>query len=88
MAWEFPPGLPLHLILDNYDRHPRLPLHFNPTRSSWLNLVARWFRELTAAIQEFLIVYNRYRLPFVCTASAQAILEKVDRCKAILATLG
>src|SRR5436190_18843064 len=56
---EFPRALELHLIVDNYrthkhakvdawlERHPRFHLHFTPTSSSWLNLVERWFRELT-----------------------------------------
>ena len=54
-----PKDLAIHLILDNYathkhedvrswlDNHPRFHLHFTPTSSSWLNLVERWFRELT-----------------------------------------
>ena len=53
------PTLTLHLICDNYathkhakvkswlKRHPRFQVHFTPTSSSWLNLVERWFRELT-----------------------------------------
>src|ERR1700687_3750417 len=56
---ETPPELDLHLIVDNYGthkhpqvkswlrRHPRFHLHFIPTSSSWLNLVERWFREIT-----------------------------------------
>ena len=56
---EFPQETPLHLILDNYathkqpkvrawlEKHPRFTLHFTPTSASWLNLVERWFRELT-----------------------------------------
>lgn len=56
---ETPPGLDLHLIVDNYathkhpkvkawlKRHPRFHIHFTPTSSSWLNLVERWFRALT-----------------------------------------
>ena len=56
---EFPQETPLHLILDNYaahkqpkvrawlEMHPRFTLHFMPTSASWLNLVERWFRELT-----------------------------------------
>ena len=56
---EVPKDLEIHLILDNYathkhekvrawlDKHPRFHLHFTPTSSSWLNLVERWFRELT-----------------------------------------
>ena len=56
---ETPPDLDLHLIVDNYathkhpkvkawlKRHKRFHLHFIPTSSSWLNLVERWFREIT-----------------------------------------
>ena len=56
---EFPQDRPLHLIVDNYgthkqpkvktwlEKHPRFIFHFIPTSSSWLNLVERWFRELT-----------------------------------------
>ena len=56
---ETPPALELHLIVDNYSthkheqvkkwlaKHPRFHFHFIPTSSSWLNLVERWFRELT-----------------------------------------
>jgi transposase/DNA-binding CsgD family transcriptional regulator len=56
---ETPPELDLHLIVDNYGthkhprvktwikRHPRFHLHFTPTSSSWLNLIERWFREIT-----------------------------------------
>ena len=111
---EFPPGLPLHLILDNYGTHthpkvrrwlarrPRFHLHFTPTSASWLNLVERWFRELTeqqlrrgvfrsvpdlvAAIEAFGAAYNTDPKPFVWTASVETILAKVNRCKAILET--
>jgi len=111
---EFPKEIPLHLILDNYGthkhpnvkrwltKHPRFQLHFTPTSSSWLNLVERWFRELTqkrlrrgvfrsvpeliAGIEEFLVLYNLEPKPFVWTASADAIVEKVSRCKVILET--
>jgi transposase len=110
-----PPDLALHLIVDNYGthkhpkvrrwlvKHPRVHLHFTPTSSSWLNLVERWFRELTtrrirrgvfksvpdliAAIEEYVQVHNANPKPFVWTKSADAILEKVGRCKAILQTL-
>ncbi len=112
---EFPGDLELHLIVDNYrthkhanvDRwlakHPRFQLHFTPTSSSWLNLVERWFRELTEkairrgvfhsvpdlieAIQAFLDAHNDDPKPFVWTASAEAIVEKVNRCKAVLETV-
>jgi transposase len=55
----FPPQLKLHLVMDNYGthkephlqawlkKHPRFVCHYVPTSSSWLNLVERWFRELT-----------------------------------------
>ena len=111
---EFPPEVALHLILDNYGTHthpkvqrwlarrPRFHLHFTPTSSSWLNLVERWFRELTeqrlrrgvfhsvpdlvAAIDAFVAAYNDDPKPFVWTASVETILAKVNRCKAILET--
>lgn len=111
---EFPKQVPLHLILDNYGTHkhpnvmrwlslhPRFFLHFTPTSSSWLNLVERWFRELTqkrlrrgvfrsvpeliAAIEGFLASHNQEPKPFVWTASANAIVEKVSRCKVIFET--
>src|SRR5450756_1224712 len=112
---EFAGELELHLILDNYQthkhatvaawlaKHPRFHLHFTPTSSSWLNLVERWFRELTekalrrgvfhsvpdlvAAIGEFLEAHNDDPRPFVWTASVEAILEKVGRCKVIVETV-
>ena len=111
----FPAALDLHLIVDNYGTHrhpavqrwlaghPRFHLHFTPTSASWLNLVERWFRELTtkrvrrgsfpstgaliAAIYEFLEVTNNNPQPFVWTASAASIIKKVRRGKAILETL-
>ncbi len=112
---ELPKELELHLIVDNYqthkhanvtawlEKHPRFVLHFTPTSSSWLNLVERWFRELTdkalrrgvfcsvpdliAAIDAFLAAHNEDPRPFVWTASVEAILEKVGRCKAVLETV-
>ena len=106
---EFPPGLQLHIILDNYGthghskvrawlaKHPRMVLHFIPTSSSWLNLVERWFAELSQksirrgsfrsvddlrrAIGEFLKAWNSNPVPFVWTASVERILEKVERCR-------
>ncbi len=108
----FPRSLDLHLIVDNYgththpnvkawlQKHPRFHLHFTPTSSSWLNLVERWFRELTQkairrgvfpsvpdlidAIQAYLDAYNENPKPFVWTATVESIMEKVNRCKAIL----
>jgi transposase len=112
---EFPGEQELHLIVDNYRthkhanvdawlaKHPRFHLHFTPTSSSWLNLVERWFRELTEkalrrgvfhsvpelieAIETFLAAHNDDPKPFVWTASADAILTKVSRCKAVLETV-
>ena len=84
-------------------KHPRFHLHFTPTSSSWLNLVERWFREITdkrirrgvfhsvadliAAIEDYIAGHNAHPKPFVWTKSAEAILEKVGRCKAILETV-
>lgn len=112
---SIPPELDIHLILDNYGthkhpkvqswlaKHRRFHLHFTPTSSSWLNLVERWFRELTdkrirrgsfpsvpelvAAITEFIAVNNDAPRPFVWRASVEKILEKISRCKAISETL-
>jgi transposase len=112
---EVPSGLQLHLIVDNYsthkhvavrawlEKHPRFHMHYIPTSSSWLNLVERWFRELTqkrlrrgtftgvkeliAAIQEYLAHNNKQPKPFVWTATAQQIIDKLNRCKGISETL-
>lgn len=112
---ELPKDLDLHLIIDNYGththdnvkkwlkKHRRFHFHFIPTSSSWLNLVERWFRELTdkairrgaftsvpdliATIEEFLRIHNNDPKPFVWTASADAILEKVRRGRAALASV-
>ena len=81
-------------------RHKRFRLHFTPTSSSWLNLVERWFRELTdkalrrgsfnsvpeliAAIEDYLDTHNEDPKPFVWTATADSILEKVRRGRAAL----
>ena len=109
------PELDLHLIVDNYgthkhsrvkswlQRHPRFHLHFIPTSSSWLNLVERWFRDLTdkrirrgsfrsvrdliAAIQEYLDNHNQNPRVFLWTASAEGILTKVAKCKEALDAL-
>ena len=111
---EFPQETPLHLILDNYathkqpkvrawlEMHPRFTLHFTPTSASWLNLVERWFRELTekrvrrgsfesvpeliAAIEEYLAASNADPKPFVWHASVQSILDKIAESKAIYET--
>jgi transposase len=112
---EFPGTMDLHLIVDNYrthkhdavnkwlEKHPRFHLHFTPTSSSWLNLVERWFRDLTekairrgvfysvpdliAAIEQYLDTHNEDPQPFIWTASADSIIDKVARCKAVYETL-
>ena len=109
---EVPKGLAVHVITDNYAtrghdnvqawlaKHPRFHFHFTPTSSSWLNLVERWFRELTqkairrgvfrsvpdlvAAIYAYLEAHNTDPKPFVWTASAEEILEKVRRGRVAL----
>jgi len=109
---EFAGDVPLHLVMDNYGthkhpnvkawlkRHPRFVPHFVPTSSSWLNLVERWFGELTAkavrrgsfcsvddlksAIDEFLKAWNEDPKPFVWTATVQSILAKLARCRQTL----
>src|ERR1700678_436639 len=81
-------------------KHPRFHFHFTPTSSSWLTLVERWFRELTdkpirrgvfrsvpeliAAIEAYLAAHNNDPKPFVWTASADEILEKVRRGRVAL----
>ena len=112
---QTPNGLDVHLILDNYATHkhanvgrwlathPRFHLHFTPTSSSWLNLVERWFRDLTdkalrrgvfhsvpdliAAIEAYLQANNADPTPFIWTASAEAILAKVRRGRVALAQI-
>ena len=109
---QVPKHLAVHLILDNYAthnhadvqtwlrRHQRFHLHFTPTSSSWLNLVERWFRELTdkalrrgsfnsvpdliTAIEKYLDAHNDDPKPFVWTATAESILEKVRRGRVTL----
>ena len=109
---QTPAGLALHLIVDNYSthkhprvkawfkRHPRFHLHFVPTSSSWLNMVERWFRDLTdkrirrgifksvaeliAAIEAYIQHHNSNPKPFVWTAKAEDIIAKYRRAKAIL----
>ena len=104
----------LHLIVDNYathkhpqvqqwlKRHPRFRLHFTPTSSSWLNLVERWFGEITRkrirrgcfksvaqliqAIQDYIRVNNQNPKPFVWTKRVEEILEKVNLSKAATVT--
>jgi transposase len=109
---EVPKGLQIHMICDNYGthkhpnvkawlaKHPRFHLHFTPTSSSWLNLVERWFRELTdkairrgvfhsvndliTAIEDYLKASNDNPKPFIWTATAEQILAKVARGRVAL----
>ena len=109
---EFSGKAPLHLVMDNYGthstpevkdwlkRHPRFKVHYVPTSSSWLNLIERWFGELTskrirrdsflsvedliAAINEFLTVWNEKPRPFVWTATVDSIVCKLARCRQTL----
>ena len=102
----------LHLIVDNYathkhpqvlawlDRHPRFHIHFTPTSSSWLNMVERFFRDITdkrirrgvftsvpdleAAINQYIKLHNNEPKPFIWTAKANDILAKVTRARAAL----
>ena len=102
----------LHLIADNYAthkhpkvkkwlaRHPRFHMYFTPTSSSWLNMVERFFRDLTEqrlrrgifrdveelimAIGDYIDKHNDNPKPFVWTAKASDVLEKVKRARAVL----
>lgn len=106
---QIPSDRELHLILDNYATHkhatvkkwlakrPRIHLHFTPTAASWLNMVERFFREVTEkrlrrgvfhsvpdlvnALEEYLAHYNENPTPFVWTAKANDILKKVERAR-------
>ena len=104
---EVPDNLDVHLILDNYAthktpdihrwllRHPRFHLHFTPTSGSWLNMVERWFGELTTKkikrgahtnvpnlerdIRDWIVLWNEDPRPFVWVKSADQILESLAR---------
>jgi transposase len=109
---EFPRELELHLVMDNYGthkephvrawlkKHRRFVCHFIPTSSSWLNLVERWFEELSekairrgsfvsvpdlqAAIVSFLEAWNQKPKPFIWTAKVEDIIKKIERARAKL----
>lgn len=109
---EFSGRQTLHLVMDNYGthghadvkawlaRHPRFVIHYVPTSCSWLNLIERWFAELTnkrirrdsffsvpelvAAINEFLNAWNNNPRLFVWTATVDSIVEKLARCRQTL----
>ena len=109
---QTPAELDLHLIVDNYAthkhpdvqkwlmRHPRFHMHFIPTSSSWLNLVERWFRQITdrrirrgvfksvqqliAVIEDYIAKHNEDPTPLVWTAKAEDIIAKVRRARKVL----
>jgi transposase len=104
---EVPANLDVHLVLDNasthktpmikrwLQAHPRFKLHFTPTSSSWLNLVERWFSELTTKklkrsahtsvpalnndIRAWIATWNENPQPFVWTKTADQILDSITR---------
>jgi transposase len=104
---QVPAELEVHLIADNYGTHktaiirkwfakrPRFHVHFTPTYGSWINLVERWFAELTnkrirrgvfrsvkeleSAIREYLGVHNEDPKPFLWSRSADQILDSIAR---------
>jgi transposase len=106
---ETPAGLAIHVIADNYgthkhervrrwlQRHPRFHMHFTPTSSSWLNMVERFFRDITVkrirrgvfrsveqlvmAIEGYVGEHNLDPKPFIWTAKAGDILAKVTRAR-------
>jgi len=109
-----PLDLDIHLIVDNYGthkhprvlawlkRHPRFHLHFTPTSCSWLNMIERWFSEITskrirrgsfknvkeliAAIKQYIDSHNQNPKVFVWTASVESIMRKISKCKDLLET--
>ena len=104
---ETPKQKTLHLIADNYathkhpkvqawlSKHPRFTMHYTPTSASWLNMVERFFRDITTerirrgvftsvpelvtAIDDYIAHHNRQPKPFIWTKSARDILQKVIR---------
>ena len=109
---QTPVELDLHLIIDTYaththpavhrwiTRHPRFPMHFISTSRSWLNLIERWFRDLTdkrirrgtfhgetqliQAIMDYMAEHKKNPKSFFWTAQADTILAKVSRARAVL----
>ncbi len=112
---QTPAHLDLHLIADNYGthqhpkvkawlaKHPRFHMHFVPTSSSWLNMVERWFRNITTqrirrgsfrnvemlekAIEDYIAAHNQDPKPFVWTAELKEILPKIVRAHQALDTV-
>ena len=111
---ETPKDKMLHLIADNYAthkhptvqewlaKHPRFNMHFTPTSASWLNMVERFFRDITTerlrrgvftsvpeligAIDEYIAHHNTKPKPFIWTKSARDILQKVIRANSRLSS--
>lgn len=111
---ETPKDKTLHLIADNYathkhpvvqewlTKHPRFNMHFTPTSASWLNMVERFFRDITTerlrrgvftsvselvtAIEEYIAHHNTKPKPFIWTKSARDILQKVIRANSRLSS--
>ncbi len=111
---ETPKDKTLHLIADNYAthkhpvvqewlaKHPRFNMHFTPTSASWLNMVERFFRDITTerlrrgvftsvpeligAIDEYIAHHNTKPKPFIWTKSARDILQKVIRANSHLSS--
>lgn len=109
---EVPKDTAIHIVLDNYathkheniktwlDTHTRFHLHFTPTSSSWLNLVERWFRDITTqrirrgsfrsvdelveAIGDYVTHNNDNPKPFIWTKTAKQIIAKVRRGRVAL----
>jgi transposase len=111
---ETPKDKTLHLVADNYAthkhpavqqwlaKHPRFVMHFTPTSASWLNMVERFFRDITTerlrrgvftsvpelvcAIDEYIAHHNIKPKPFIWTKSARDILQKVIRANSHLSS--
>lgn len=107
-----PQELDLHLIVDNYgthkhesvkrwlQRHPRFTLHFTPTSSSWINMVERWFaditnkrirrgsfghvRQLIKTIMDYIEAHNQHPHVFTWSATPDSILSKIAKCQEAL----
>src|SRR5215510_5734673 len=107
IAANVPADLDVHIVMDNYGTHktatirnwfakrPRFHMHFTPTYGSWINLVERWFGEITnkrirrgifrsvkeleAAIREYIEIHNEDPKPFVWTKTADEILASIAR---------
>jgi transposase len=113
---EVPRGKDIHVILDNYgthkhpdvvawlEKHRRFHFHFTPTSSSWLNMVERWFGDITTkrirrgsfgsvpelvkAIEDYIAHHNEDPTPFIWTKSAKQIITKVRRGRVALEAVG